>query len=660
MACRVAAVAVALTVSLGDGPSAALADHTDPAQPLSPVDGAVAEGAARGAGRWAFVRNFPANPGTDLGFWERGDAAYASTGTLGGGATGRVGQRVLRLVGEDGRVNPGWMADHGSAACQDDPSAAGNLKLQHDVQLTPRRAPELLIDTTDDVGRCHDLGGGGLELIDVSGVGVPGGPAVREIHLTRHDGMSHTVTVDDTRPWIVYNSNGDFAGRAWIDVLDLRTCLGHAGTSLEERRASCRPVVARIPFEADWASQRLPDGTLGDPTSCHDISVRGPRLYCAALNATLILDVAELTDGSGAIRGTPLPCRVISGSSTSAAVTDCTLAADDPAEAIAAYDALGRPQAEGWRFLGTVNHPGRDDGEGGQTGLNNVRVPADEGVSISHQAESTPPEVGEWLLVTDERGGGLVAPGASCEPGLDNPIGNGGIHVFDITDPAAPVYALGPDGRPAVFIADATVPAETFCTVHVIHHLPDEQRLVAAWYSQGIKIIDYAIDESGRWTFTETASFLLPGARTWAADVFRTDDHPDGTRTYWLLSNDMVRGADVLSWTGPANPIPTTTPGTAPPPPPTTPASTPTPTPTPTPIRTPTATPGRTDAHGAPATPAASDIPRPVAAPTAPARPVTAPGGTAGAVLALGAAAALGGAAWWGRRRLRVGRGPSG
>ena len=46
-----------------------------------------------------------------------------------------------------------------------------------------------------------------------------------------------------------------------------------------------------------------------------------------------------------------------------------------------------------------------------------------------------------------------------------------------------------------------------------------------AWYSQGIKVVDYFVDGNGRWSFQEVASYRLPGApthpcgrevRTWA------------------------------------------------------------------------------------------------------------------------------------------------
>jgi hypothetical protein len=98
------------------------------------------------------------------------------------------------------------------------------------------------------------------------------------------------------------------------------------------------------------------------------------------------------------------------------------------------------------------------------------------------------------MFVIDERGGGVVPPGSSCAPGIDNPYGNGGAHAFDVSDPANVRYAKTPTGEKAVYISDAVVPAETFCDIHVMELVPGEQRFIAAYYSQGIKIVDYFVD----------------------------------------------------------------------------------------------------------------------------------------------------------------------
>jgi hypothetical protein len=524
----------------------ALADHTNPRTPLSPTTGTPpAAPIIRGTGTWTFIKNFQANPGTDLKFFTKGKDIYASSGTLGQGEEAHVGQRIIRLT-VGGVVNPQWVADHGSANCLTE-NPAGTTGLQHDAAVTGTKDPKLLIDTTDAGGRCHDGDGGGLELIDISGIATASFEP-REVHLTHHAGFSHTVTVDATRPWIVYNSSSEFSGRPWIDVVNVRSCLTSDKWSLARKRDACRPVVHRIPFQDQW-TQSLDVHTNSLNTgsaACHDITARAGRIYCAALNATLIFDVSNLTDNKGNVRGTPLTCTVRNGEATTGAkVTDCSAAGP------------GSPSAQGWTFLGTFNHPGRDCVFPHPTGApvtncnSNNFVRSDEGVSVSH--ESDPDQTGDFMFVTDERGGGVVAPGSSCQPGIDNPYGNGGAHVFDISDPSNIQYALQPDGSKAVYISDAVVPAATFCDIHVMEPIAGEQRFVTAYYSQGTKIVDYHIDANGRWTFDEVASFTPDGANTWVVQNFKTVRRGN-TVTYFFMASDIQRGIDVFSWTGPAGP----------------------------------------------------------------------------------------------------------
>ncbi|HEV3475260.1 MAG TPA: hypothetical protein VG602_07840 [Actinomycetota bacterium] len=571
-----AALAAGLIASFG---APALADHKDPRQPIVPLQPGFPGQPAltQGEGEFSFIRNFPAplgaalsGSGSDHKYFRFGEDLFVSTGTLGQGDVGNVGQRFFQLEDENG-VNPRWVADHGSAACTiANTSVTG---LQHDAALlgqaspadlrrgasVPSRSmvvePEIIVDTTDAAGRCHDPNGGGLEFIDVTGIQDPAFKP-REIHLIRHAGFSHTVTTDDRRPWILYNNSSDFSGRPWIDVIDARSCLGLAGRSLDAKRNACRPQVYRIPFEPDWSRQvNSSGGTVpGSEAACHDITSRDSRIYCAGLNATLIFDVSGLTTARGGIRGEPLPCARINGTRTGASVTDC-----GGVEGPTAANSV--PEARGWKFLGTVNHPGRNCVAPVTNCNTNMVVPSDEGVAVSHEADPTPDH--KWMFVTDERGGGVVPPGASCAPGIDNPVGNGGIHVFDIRDPSNIKYAQTPDGEKAVWISDAQVPAATFCDVHVIEQIPGEQRLAVAYYSQGTKILDYFIDEQGRWTFRETASIIFPNANTWASDVFKIVDNGDGTRTYHFLATDIGRGVDVFTWTGPTNPMGTPPPADA-------------------------------------------------------------------------------------------------
>ena len=529
----------------------ASADHTNPRTPLAPTAGSTASGIVRGEGTWKHIANFPGGAsnaltggGTDLEFFNVGKEVYGSFGTLGQDDVGSIGQRILQLT-QKGTVAPRWVADHGSAHCTTS-NPSGTTGLQHDTQIAKKGQIQLLTDTTDATGRCHDPNGGGIEIVDVSNIGNQNFQP-REVHLVRFAGFSHTNTVDGQHPWIVYNSASDFAGRNWIDVMDMSSCFGTTKWTLAQRRAGCRPSVSRIPFQAEWTQQRDQYTNQLEPGSaaCHDITYQAGRIYCAGLNASLIIDVSGLVDPTtGKVNGTAFSCPVVDGTRTGARVTDCS-----------GMEAGRAEQATGWTFLGTFQHPGRDCGPPGtdvRTCNSNNHVRSDDGVSVSHEADPTPDQ--KLMFVTDERGGGVVPPGSSCAPGIDNPYGNGGAHAFNITDPSNIQYAYGPDGKKAVYISDAVVPAETFCDIHVIEQVPNEQRLIVAYYTQGIKIVDYYVDAQGQVQFRERSSFTLPNANTWGAEDFRITNNADGTRTYYMAADDIHRGIDIVSWTGQPNP----------------------------------------------------------------------------------------------------------
>ncbi len=531
----------------------AAADHTDPRTALASTTAKPGAGPtlAVPSGAWTFLTGLFPNPGTDLKYFEIGGKLYASAGTLGQGNEQHVGQRIMQLLDEKGEVAPAWVADHGSSACNaNNPSAV--LSLQHDVAVAQHRGVTLLIDTTDATGRCHDTNGAGLELIDVSGINDESFEP-REIHLTRHQGGSHTVTVDATRPWIVYNSSSTFSntGQAQIDVLDIRSCL-IPNQNLQQRRNSCRPDVFRIQFRPGWTTQVTPDGEPvenGD-SSCHDITARPGKIYCAALSGSVILDVRRLTHPkTGAVLGKPLACEVIDGTETTAKVTDCNLAAPGEGEVI--------PEAAGWKYLGSVNHAGRDCGAGPPPRPvncnSNFVVPSEEDVAVAHEADPT--HDGKYMFVTDERGGGVVPVGSSCAPNVDNPFGNGGVHVYDIRNPKKILHAVTPEGDPATYISSVQVPAATGCTAHVMEFVPGEQRFFISWYSQGTRVVDYWIDKKGAVTFRETAYYIFPGQLQWVAQPFKIVDNDDGTRTYYLMASDIARGIDIFTFTAEPNPI---------------------------------------------------------------------------------------------------------
>lgn len=539
----------ALVLTLGVMEPAS-ADHTDPREPLAPTDGVVVDGLVRGDGVWTHIANFPgvAGPqltggGTDMEFFkpQRNTDTFGAFGTLGQDDAGSIGQRIIRLT-RKGKVNPKWVADHGSASCEASTSTTG---LQHDPQVSTRGRIRLLTDTTDATGRCHDSAGGGIEIVNVSQMANRSFKP-REAHLVRFAGTSHTNTADPQNPGIVYNSSADFANRNWVDVMDMRSCFGQLRWTNAQRRDECRPLVYRMNFQDSWTQQR--DQTTGElepgSATCHDITYQKGKLYCAALNATLIIDTKNMFQADGDVKGTPFPCPVVNGTRTGAKVTDCSQ-----------MDATRPETANGWEFLDTYQHPGRDCTPGAdvRTCNSNNFERSDHGVSVAHEADPTPNE--QFMFVTDERGGGVVPPGSSCTPGIENPYGNGGAHAFDISNPSNIKYATTPTGERSVYISDAVLPAETFCDVHVIEQIPGEQRFIAAYYTQGIKIVDYFVDAEGNLTFEEVSSYTLPNANTWAAEDFKIRTNADGTKTYFIAVNDIHRGIDVVSWRGEPNPM---------------------------------------------------------------------------------------------------------
>ncbi len=266
----------------------ASADHTTPPGPLAPnteTSGHVGvQVPLTVPPAWQHLSNFPPNPASDTAIFRRKVGAtreiYASHGTLGGGDEGHVGQRIIRLTSNGGNVvDPAWVADHGSANCSGIFST-GNTGLQHDAAAVGsfRRtsAPgsiagvqqldiQLIADASDDIGRCHDMGGGGMEFIDITNPAQP-----KELHMTRHNFATHTHTTDALRPWIVYNSNSEFSGANWIDVVDTRTCLNLGSRTIAEKRALCRPKVYRIrsnqngPISGTTTTAAVPSTRRGD------------------------------------------------------------------------------------------------------------------------------------------------------------------------------------------------------------------------------------------------------------------------------------------------------------------------------------------------------------------------------------------------------------
>lgn len=408
-----------------------------------------------------------------------------------------------------------------------------------------------------------------------------------EIALTSHIGEAHTVNVDPKRPHIAYAVTSDVIGvdddgvRAnesggtnldGFEVVDLSSCMDFPeGTTVGEKREACRPEVYRFRYPSiDIA---IGHTNRGEVYGCHELEVYpDDTLTCAAGGALIAFDLAGAFDDNGTPddftddvpRGEPLPCATRPSTTadpvfgTAALVTDCVEGGTDEAPVdltVQGWLAAGAPALEGVEHLGTAHHQGRGAGE---------QLPVDD-IDFDHEAEFT--ASGRFLVATDERGGGVVPPDSTCSPGVDNPVGNGGVHAYavdrlDTTPPGSPeeafdAYARTPEGDKAVFRAEPRAPGGTFCTAHVLQQLPGENRIVMGWYTQGTQIVDIVEHEDGSFEFVE-AAFLIPeGANQWVSHVFDAVDNPDGTVTYTGVAADFGRQAiDVYRVTLPPAPEP--------------------------------------------------------------------------------------------------------
>ena len=531
------------------------------------------------------------NPHTDIDFFTSGGETYMAAGTLGNGPNAG-GQTIVRLT-DGGAVAPELVASQPSASCVSDPSAA--LGLQHDVEATPkgiaplnirnpfaaRSATQLLLDATDAPGRCHDQGVmgladaplGGLEIIDITN---PAAPV--EIGLTSHIGEAHTVNVDPKRPHIAYAVTSDAIGVTdgsrdnaeegsialdGFEMVDLRSCMGFsASASLERKRNRCKPRVYRYRFP----NARMALGhTVKDGGSaifgCHELEVYpSDLLTCGSGNALVALDMSRAFDDRGTPRnfrddkprGKRLPCSRRASSSvapfaTGATITDCVDGRGPGATDLAMGEWLadGAPSLKGVRWLGSVYH------QGGGPQQTDTPFPAGEDIAFNHEAELS--HSGRFLFATDERGGGVLPPGAACSPGLDNPDGNGGLHAFKLRKitrkapgsarQAHRAYARTPSGERAIFRTPIeTGPQATLCTAHVFQQIPGQNRIFMGWYSQGTQVIDYRETRKGRIKF-KRAGYLIPeNANTWVSHVFDWERNGDGTFTYRGATGDFNLG----------------------------------------------------------------------------------------------------------------------
>ncbi|MGI8875653.1 MAG: hypothetical protein ACR2KP_15305, partial [Egibacteraceae bacterium] len=519
-----------------------------------------------GGGTWKSLGTFlTGNPHTDLDFFTQGGETFVSAGTLGNTGPNSGGQTILQLTENGqaenslGQTNASFVAGHPSAfiGCPANPLAT--LGLQHDVEATPkgsvlfnthvpgadRRDAQLLLDASDAPGRCHDGGSlsvagsvprGGIEIVDITDVDNP-----VEIGLTSHIGEGHTVNVDPRRPHIVYVVSSDSVGRNadgsrsnenttstnryrldGFEVMDISSCMDFPeGTSVADKREECRPEVYRYRYPtSEFALGTVVETGSAAIYGCHELEIYPEdKMTCGSGAAMLLLDIAGAFDNNGTpnvftddgLNGTPLPCRVRNSTSaapfqTGAKVTDCVIGQGNQDLGIPGWQSIGSPSLAGVQKIGAAHHMGR----GGPR-------PSTEDNDFDHEAELTHSR--NFVMTTDERGGGVVPPGATCATGVDNPQGNGGVQAhavarLDTTRPATfteadDTYARTPSGDKAIIrVEPRTGPEATTCTAHVFQQIPGQNRIFMGWYSQGTQVIDYIEYPDGTFEFRNVAHFI--------------------------------------------------------------------------------------------------------------------------------------------------------
>jgi hypothetical protein len=204
-----------------------------------------------------------------------------------------------------------------------------------------------------------------------------------------------------------------------------------------------------------------------------------------------------------------------------------------------------RPNGQAFAYAASINFTDVID-------VTNVRTPIlrerirDPQLTISHQAE--PNFDRTLLLATDEYGGGLGVgacggrgdarvPGPGAPSQVGDPASLGALHIYRLADDGTIAGENGLD-KAGVF----NIPyqpnenPEAGCTIHVFWQAPDQNRLVTAWYGRGTRVVDFSDPANPR----QLAWFIPTGADTWSAKPHRG----------YIFAGDIVRGLDVLQYTG--------------------------------------------------------------------------------------------------------------
>ena len=177
-----------------------------------------------------------------------------------------------------------------------------------------------------------------------------------------------------------------------------------------------------------------------------------------------------------------------------------------------------------------------------------VQTILDPQVGISHGAE--PNHDRSLLIVTDEYGGGTGVGACGGNPDAEVPEGLpgqfeqvtsvGAVHFYNLNDEGL-VGAAGTD-KAGIFNITLQpnepdqVASQAGCTSHVFWQAPAENRMTIAWYGRGTRIVDFSDPANPR----QLGYFIPTGGDTWSAKPHRG----------YIFTGDILRGMDVLRYTG--------------------------------------------------------------------------------------------------------------
>jgi hypothetical protein len=172
----------------------------------------------------------------------------------------------------------------------------------------------------------------------------------------------------------------------------------------------------------------------------------------------------------------------------------------------------------------------------------------DPQIGISHGAE--PNFDRSLLIVTDEYGGGAGVGACGGNPQAEVPEGLPGQFSQVTSLGAVHFYNLSPEGLVGAAGTDKAgifnillqpnepdqVAAEAGCTSHVFWQAPNQNRMTIAWYGRGTRIIDFSDPLNPK----QLGFFVPTGGDTWSAKPHRG----------YIFTGDILRGMDVLLYTG--------------------------------------------------------------------------------------------------------------